>query len=52
MFEAPIIVDARGHLLGRLASLVAKEALNGQEVIIVRSEEINMSGKFYRRKLK
>ena len=29
MFEKLIIVDAKGHMLGRLASYVAKELLNG-----------------------
>jgi large subunit ribosomal protein L13Ae len=29
MFEKEIVVDGRGHLLGRLASKVAKEILRG-----------------------
>jgi large subunit ribosomal protein L13Ae len=29
MFEKEIVLDGRGHLLGRLASKVAKELLNG-----------------------
>merc|ERR1712080_781180 len=41
-----------GHLLGRLASIVAKTALQGQRVVVVRCEEINISGSFYRNKLK
>merc|ERR1712121_98650 len=48
----PIVIDARGHLLGRLAALVAKTLLQGQRVVIVRCEEINISGNFYRNKLK
>ncbi|XP_041351917.1 60S ribosomal protein L13a-like [Gigantopelta aegis] len=48
----PIIIDARGHLLGRLASIVAKTLLQGQRVVIVRCEGINISGNFYRNKLK
>merc|ERR1719318_1205339 len=48
----PIIIDARGHLLGRLAALVAKTILQGQRVVIVRAEGINISGSFYRNKLK
>ncbi|XP_064628362.1 large ribosomal subunit protein uL13-like [Lineus longissimus] len=48
----PIIIDARGHLLGRLSSIVAKTILNGQRVVILRCEEINISGSFYRNKLK
>merc|ERR1712024_57817 len=48
----PIVIDGRGHLLGRLASIVAKFILNGNKVVIVRCEGINMSGNFYRNKLK
>lgn len=51
MLSAPIIVDCRGHLLGRLASIVAKELLSGQYVVLVRCEEINISGSFIRNKL-
>ena len=51
MLSAPVIVDCRGHLLGRLASIVAKELLSGQYVILVRCEEINISGSFIRNKL-
>jgi ribosomal protein L13 len=29
MFEKVVVVDARAHLLGRLASIVAKELLSG-----------------------
>eukprot|EP00051_Salpingoeca_urceolata_P026166 m.476324 g.476324 ORF g.476324 m.476324 type:complete len:203 (-) comp20499_c0_seq1:110-718(-) len=52
VFEKQIVIDARGHLLGRLASIVAKELLSGQKIVVVRCEEINMSGSFYRNKLK
>lgn len=38
MFEKEIIVDGRGHLLGRLASTVAKELLSGQRVVVVRCD--------------
>merc|ERR1712060_900382 len=51
-FKQQIVVDCRGHLLGRLASTVAKELLNGQKVICVRTEDINISGSLYRNKLK
>ena len=43
-------MDARGHLLGRMASLIAKELLCGQHVVVVRCEEINISGTFMRNK--
>jgi large subunit ribosomal protein L13Ae len=39
-------------LLGRLASIVAKQVLNGQRVVVVRCEELNMSGSFFRAKMK
>lgn len=48
---APIIVDGKGHLLGRLASTLAKQILNGQKVTVVRCEEINVSGSFFRNKV-
>merc|ERR1711955_134445 len=48
----PVVIDGRGHLMGRLASIVAKNILNGNKVIVVRCEGINMSGNFYRNKLK
>ncbi|CAE7253807.1 unnamed protein product [Symbiodinium natans] len=51
-FSPQIVVDCRGHLLGRLASVLAKELLNGQHVVCVRAEDINISGSLYRNKLK
>jgi len=48
----PIVVDAKGHLLGRLGAVVAKTLLLGQKVVVVRCEDINISGSFYRNKLK
>merc|ERR1711974_346651 len=48
----PVVIDGRGHLMGRLASTVAKFILNGNKVVVVRCEGINMSGNFYRNKLK
>ena len=51
-FKQQVVVDCRGHLLGRLASTVAKELLNGQQVVCVRTEDINISGSLYRNKLK
>jgi large subunit ribosomal protein L13Ae len=49
-FEKEIVIDGKGHLLGRLASTVAKQLLNGQHITIVRCEEINMTGPFFRNK--
>merc|ERR1711916_270608 len=48
----PLLIDGKGHLMGRLAAIVAKSLLTGQKVIIVRCEAINISGKFIRNKLK
>jgi large subunit ribosomal protein L13Ae len=39
-----IVVDALHHMLGRLSSIIAKELLNDQKVMVVRCEEICMSG--------
>jgi len=52
MFEKEIVIDARGHLLGRLASKVAKEIMRGQRVVVVRCESLNISGSLFRNKLK
>jgi len=52
VFEKVVVIDGRGHLLGRLASVVAKELLLGQHVVVVRTEELNISGSHYRNKLK
>ena len=52
MIEKEIVIDGRGHLVGRLASKVAKEILNGQRVVVVRSELLLRSGSLFRNKLK
>merc|ERR1740130_726779 len=52
MFEKEVVIDGRGHMLGRLASIVAKELLNGQRVAVVRCEAINISGSLFRNWLK
>merc|ERR1712196_242118 len=51
-FEKLVVIDGRGHLMGRLASFVAKEALLGQKVVVVRCEDLVISGSFIRNKLK
>ncbi|WFD43834.1 60S ribosomal protein L16A [Malassezia psittaci] len=50
--STPYIIDGKGHLLGRLASIIAKQLLSGQKITVVRSELINVSGNFFRNKLK
>lgn len=47
-----VVVDARHHMLGRLASIISKELLNGQKVTVVRCEEICISGGLVRQKMK
>lgn len=51
-FQKVFVIDGKGHLLGRLASIVAKEILDGQHVVVVRCEEMNVSGELFRNKLK
>jgi large subunit ribosomal protein L13Ae len=44
-----IVVDACHHMLGRLSSIVAKELLNDQKVVVVRCEATCLSvGSVYR----
>lgn len=38
------VIDGRDHLLGRLCSVVAKELLAGQKIVIVRCDEMCISG--------
>ena len=42
--EKEVVIDCRGHIMGRLASIVAKELLCGQKVVCVRCEELNITG--------
>lgn len=44
MFQDVVVVDGKGHLFGRLASVVAKQLLSGQNVVVVRCEEMIISG--------
>jgi large subunit ribosomal protein L13Ae len=50
--STPVIIDGKGHLLGRLASIIAKQVLNGQKIVVVRCEEVNISGSFFRNKVR
>ena len=52
MFTKQILVDGRGHLLGRLASYVAKQLLSGSRIVVVRAESINISGSLFRNRTK
>ncbi len=40
-----VYIDAKDHVLGRLASKVAKMALNGYEIEIVNAEKVIITGK-------
>jgi len=51
-FDPVVVVDGKGHLLGRLASIVAKQLLSGQSIVVTRCEALNISGEFFRAKLK
>merc|ERR1712126_507298 len=51
-FEKVVVIDGSGHLMGRLASVIAKQILSGQRIVVVRCESICISGNFYRNKLK
>jgi len=39
------VIDGSNHIMGRLATHVAKELLNGEEVIIVNAENIVVTGR-------
>eukprot|EP00917_Polyrhabdina_sp_WS-2016_P019646 GHVP01041949.1.p1 GENE.GHVP01041949.1~~GHVP01041949.1.p1 ORF type:complete len:206 (-),score=40.58 GHVP01041949.1:744-1361(-) len=45
-----VVIDGKGHLMGRLAATCAKCLLKGYKIDVVRCEEINISGKFARRR--
>lgn len=46
------LLFSSANLPGRLASTVAKQILNGQHIVVVRCEDLNISGEFFRNKLK
>mmetsp|Transcript_10589 Transcript_10589/g.19129 ORF Transcript_10589/g.19129 Transcript_10589/m.19129 type:complete len:202 (-) Transcript_10589:79-684(-) len=52
VLEKPILIDCRDHLHGRLCSVVAKELLAGQKIILVRCEEMVISGSLVRNQTK
>ena len=39
------VYDAKNKILGRLASIIAKELLKGEEVVVVNAEKAVLSGK-------
>uniref|UniRef100_A0A6U5HV31 60S ribosomal protein L13a n=1 Tax=Grammatophora oceanica TaxID=210454 RepID=A0A6U5HV31_9STRA len=52
VLDKPKVIDGRDHLLGRLASIVAKELLAGQKIVIVRCDEMCVSGSLVRNRVK
>jgi len=46
------VVDGKGHLLGRLASIVARQLLEGKKIVVVRCEAICIAGSILRNKRK
>nr|XP_027201360.1 60S ribosomal protein L13a-like [Dermatophagoides pteronyssinus] len=47
-----LVIDGKGHVYGRLAARVAKAALEGQKVTVVRAEELVISRSQFRNRLK
>jgi large subunit ribosomal protein L13 len=43
--ENSIIIDAKGLILGRMSSIVAKRLLQGESIIVLNAEESAISGK-------
>ncbi|MEB3844379.1 MAG: 50S ribosomal protein L13 [Desulfurococcales archaeon] len=40
-----LVVDGSGHILGRLASIIAKRLLEGERIVVVNTEKIVVSGR-------
>ncbi len=43
--ESPAVIDAKGLILGRMASIIAKRLLEGETVIVINAEKAAISGK-------
>lgn len=39
-----MIINGEGHILGRLASIVSKKLLEGEEVVVLNAEKIMLTG--------
>ena len=46
------VIDGKGHLLGRLASICAKHLLIGKRIVVINCEKIEISGKEIKKKYK
>ncbi len=40
------VIDGKGATLGRIASLVAKEALKGEEISVINCDNVIITGNF------
>jgi len=38
------VIDARGHILGRLSSIIAKRLLNGEKIVVINAEKALITG--------
>ena len=52
MFKKETLIDGKGHIMGRLASHIAKQLLSGHKIVVVRCEQLVISGSVQRNKLK
>ncbi|MBS7611690.1 50S ribosomal protein L13 [Candidatus Bathyarchaeota archaeon] len=41
------VIDGSNHVMGRLASIVAKRLLQGEKIAVVNAENVVVSGNFY-----
>ena len=39
-----MVINAEGHILGRLASVVSKNLLNGEEIVVLNIEKVMLTG--------
>lgn len=44
-FDPDIVIDARGCILGRVASIVAERALDGERIAVVNAQEAVVTGR-------
>ena len=45
-----MIINGEGHILGRLASVVSKQLLEGEEIVVLNAEKIMLTGNKYPRR--
>jgi len=39
-----MIIDGEGHILGRLASIISKKLLEGEDIVVINAEKIVITG--------